>query len=57
MTVATTTTYSDVQLAVLDRVKTLLNFEAFDEVVMDSLSSLTHAALIGKRKQSLVDAE
>lgn len=34
-----------------------LNFEAFDDVLMDSLSGLTHAALTGKRKQSLVDAE
>lgn len=34
-----------------------LNFEAFDDVLRDSLSGLTHAALIGKRKQSLVDAE
>ena len=34
-----------------------LNFEAFDDVIMDSLSGLTHASLIGKRKQSLVDAE
>ena len=34
-----------------------LNFEAFDDVLMDSLSGLTHASQIGKRKQSLVDAE
>lgn len=34
-----------------------LNFEAFDDVLMDSLSGLAHAALTGKRKQSLVDAE
>ena len=34
-----------------------LNFEPFGDALMDSLSGLTHAALIGKRKQSLVDAE
>ncbi len=34
-----------------------LNFEAFDEVLLDPGSGLTHAALIGLRKQSLVDAE
>lgn len=34
-----------------------LNFEAFDEVLLDSGSGLTHAALVGLRKQSLVDAE
>ena len=34
-----------------------LDFEAFDDVLMDSLSGSTHAALIGKTKQSLVDAE
>ena len=34
-----------------------LNYQAFDDVLLDSKSGLTHAALIGKRKQSLVDAE
>ena len=34
-----------------------LDYQAFDEVLLDSKSGLTHAALIGKRKQSLVDAE
>lgn len=34
-----------------------LNYEAFDDVLLDPKSGLTHAALIGKRKQSLVDAE
>ncbi len=34
-----------------------LNYEAFDSVLLDPKSGLTHAALIGKRKQSLVDAE
>ena len=34
-----------------------LNFEAFDDVLLDTGSGLTHAALIGLRKQSLVDAE
>ena len=34
-----------------------LNFEAFDDVLLDPGSGLTHAALIGLRKQSLVDAE
>lgn len=34
-----------------------LNYKAFDDVLLDPNSGLTHAALIGKRKQSLVDAE
>lgn len=34
-----------------------LDFDAFDAVLMDPQSGLTHAALTGKRKQSLVDAE
>lgn len=34
-----------------------LNYKAFDDVLSDPKSGLTHAALIGKRKQSLVDAE
>ena len=34
-----------------------LNYEAFDAALLDPKSGLTHAALIGKRKQSLVDAE
>ena len=34
-----------------------LNFEAFDHVLLDQNSALTHAALIGMRKQSLVDVE
>ena len=34
-----------------------INYEAFDDVLKDSQSGLTHDALIGKRKQSLKDAE
>ncbi|KAK3739432.1 hypothetical protein QZH41_015586 [Actinostola sp. cb2023] len=34
-----------------------LDFESFDEVLLDPGSGLTHAALVGLRKQSLVDAE
>ena len=34
-----------------------LNYESFDAALLDSQSGLTHAALIGKRKQSLADAE
>ena len=34
-----------------------LNYEAFDDVLLDQNSGLTHAALIGIRKQSLIDAE
>ena len=34
-----------------------LHYEAFDDVLKDSQSGLTHAALTGKRKQSLKDAE
>ena len=34
-----------------------LNYEAFDDVLKDSKSGLTQVALIGKRKQNLVDAE
>lgn len=35
----------------------MLNYEAFDDVLKDPESGLTHAALTGKRKQSLKDAE
>lgn len=34
-----------------------LNYEAFDDVLKDPNSGLTHAPLIGKRKQSVKDAE
>lgn len=34
-----------------------LNYEAFSDVLSDPLSGLTHAALVGKRKQSVKDAE
>lgn len=34
-----------------------LNYEAFSDVLADPLSGLTHAALVGKRKQSVKDAE
>ena len=34
-----------------------LQYEALDDTLKDSKSGLTHAALIGKRKQSLKDAE
>lgn len=34
-----------------------LNYEAFSDVLADTLSGLTHAALVGKRKQSVKDAE
>ena len=33
------------------------NYEAFDDVLKDPQSGLTHDALVGKRKQSLEDAE
>ena len=33
------------------------NYEAFSEVLADPLSALTHAALVGKRRQSVKDAE
>ena len=33
------------------------NYEAFSEVLADPLSGLTHAALVGKRRQSVKDAE
>ena len=36
---------------------TVLNYEAFDDVLKDPSSGLTHTALAGKRKQSLKDAE
>ena len=36
---------------------TVLNYEAFDDVLKDPSSGLTHTALTGKRKQSLKDAE
>ena len=34
-----------------------LDYEAFSDVLADPLSGLTHAALVGKRKQSVKDAE
>lgn len=34
-----------------------LNYEAFGDVIADPLSGLTHAALVGKRRQSVKDAE
>lgn len=34
-----------------------LNLEAFNDVLQDPEKGLTYAALIGKRKQSLKDAE
>ena len=34
-----------------------LQYEAFSDVLADPLSGLTHAALVGKRKQSVKDAE
>lgn len=34
-----------------------LNHESFSDVLADPLSGLTHAALVGKRKQSVKDAE
>ncbi len=34
-----------------------INYEAFDAVLRDGRSGLTHAALTGQRKQSLLDAE
>lgn len=34
-----------------------LNYEAFSDDLADPLSGLTHAALVGKRKQSVKDAE
>ena len=34
-----------------------LDYAAFDAVLCDPKSGLTHAALVGERKQSLVDAE
>lgn len=34
-----------------------LDYEAFDAALRDGKSGLTHAALVGKRKQSLIDAE
>ena len=34
-----------------------LDYAAFDAVLRDPKSGLTHAALIGERKQSLIDAE
>jgi hypothetical protein len=34
-----------------------LNFDAFDKVLLDPVISLMHAALIGLRKQLLVDSE
>jgi hypothetical protein len=34
-----------------------LNYEAFDDALLDQNSGLTHAALIGIRKKSLIDAE
>jgi hypothetical protein len=34
-----------------------LDYAAFDAVLRDPKSGLTHAALVGERKQSLADAE
>ena len=34
-----------------------LDFEVFDDVLMDSLSGSTHVVVFDKRKQSLVNAE
>ena len=34
-----------------------MNYEAFTDVLNDPLSGLTHAALVGKRHQSVRDAE
>ena len=34
-----------------------LDHESFSDVLADPLSGLTHAALVGKRKQSVKDAE
>lgn len=34
-----------------------INYEAFTDVLNDPLSGLTHAALVGKRRQSVRDAE
>ena len=34
-----------------------LNLDAFDEAMQDSKTGLTHTALVGKRKQSVIDAE
>lgn len=36
---------------------TAFNYEAFSDVLADPLSGLTHAALVGKRRQSVKDAE
>ena len=36
---------------------TMLNYEAFEDVLKDPDSGLTHTALTGKQKQSLKDAE
>ena len=40
-----------------DGVYDALQYEAFADVLADPLSGLTHAALVGKRKQSVKDAE
>ena len=34
-----------------------VQYESFSDVLADPLSGLTHAALVGKRKQSVKDAE
>lgn len=34
-----------------------LNYEAFDDALKNPKSGLTHAALVGKEKQSLKDVE
>lgn len=36
---------------------TAFDYEAFADVLADPLSGLTHAALVGKRRQSVKDAE
>lgn len=42
---------------VRDGVYTPFAYEAFSDVLSDPLSGLTHAALVGKRRQSVKDAE
>lgn len=42
---------------VRDGVYTPFDYEAFSDVLSDPLSGLTHAALVGKRRQSVKDAE
>ena len=42
---------------VRDGVYTPFDYEAFSDVLSDPLSGLTHAALVGKRRQSVKDPE